>query len=55
MSSGYQKEEYKSNMGFELTHTIGESAENSTLSYPHVITDYLIYYFISELRWGPTS
>ena len=46
MDFGYIKEEYKSSMGFELTNTIGESAENSTISYPHVITNYLIYYFI---------
>ena len=46
MDSGYKREEYKSDMGFELTHTIGESAEHSTISYPHVITNYLIYYFI---------
>lgn len=46
MQKGYNKTSYISDLGYEITHTTGLSAENSTISYPHQTPRFMLYYFI---------
>lgn len=46
MITKYNKVQYDSPFGYRLNHTVGMSAEHSTLGYPHVIKGYLLFYFI---------
>ncbi len=45
MQGGYSKTRYE-NAGFYLNHTVGVSAEGSTVWYPHNTTSCLLYYFM---------
>lgn len=45
MQTSYSKTRY-TNEGFYLNHTVGISAEGSTIWYPHNTTSCLLYYFI---------
>ena len=46
MQKGYSKTSYISDLGYEITHTTGLSAENSTISYPHQTPRFMLYFFI---------
>lgn len=46
MNKQFNKINYAQNCGFELFHTFGTSAENSTLNYPHNTNEFMIFYFI---------
>lgn len=46
MNEQYQKTRYIYGKGCSLSHTVGMSAEKSTLSYLHRTKDCIIYYFI---------
>ena len=42
----YQKLRYTTGYGVRLNHTMGNSAEASTLRFPHYSTEFMLYYFI---------
>ncbi len=46
MPENFNKTSFKSDIGYEITHTTGLSAENSTISYPHQTPRFMLYYFI---------
>ena len=46
MNKGYTRDVYKSDLGYEITHTEGFSAEDSTISYLHQTPRFILYYFI---------
>lgn len=46
MQKGYNKTIHVSNLGYEITHTTGASAENSTISHLHQTPRFMLYYFI---------
>ena len=46
MQKGYSKTGHISDLGYEITHTTGTSAENSTISYLHQTPRFMLYYFI---------
>lgn len=46
MQKGYNKTSFESDLGYEITHTTGLSAENSTISSPHQTPRFMLYYFI---------
>lgn len=46
MQSTYQKLRYTTGYGVRLNHTMGVSAEASTLGFPHTTPEFMLYYFI---------
>ena len=46
MLKSFNKTSFESDLGYEITHTTGLSAENSTISYPHQTPRFMLYYFI---------
>ena len=46
MLKNFNKTSFESDLGYEITHTAGLSAENSTISYPHQTPQFMLYYFI---------
>ncbi len=46
MQKSYNKTSHVSDLGYEITHTTGLSAENSTISYLHQTPRFMLYYFI---------
>ena len=46
MLKSFNKTSYESDLGYEVTHTTGLSAENSTISYLHQTPRFMLYYFL---------
>ena len=46
MIKNFSKSSFESNLGYEITHTTGMSAEDSTISYFHQTPRFMMYYFI---------
>lgn len=46
MDNTFHREEFNLDCGFQLNHTFGVSAENSTSKHLHDVDKFLIYYFI---------
>ncbi len=46
MVNGFIKDSFTSDLGYKITHTRGQSAEDSTISYLHQSSNFIIYYFI---------
>lgn len=42
----YQKHCYTTGYGVQLNHTMGSSAEASTLGFPHSTSEFMLYYFL---------